>query len=123
MKTSNVIRLHPDQDFFGEIYHLSQGGVTGGFKSPQKWTIDSHPFKLVRREPTVTQGEFLFIEEESKMSMLKKRFKQKLEQAKRIKEKVGDPIALGKSLIEFSENEADQKLSTFKGYKYVSKKS
>jgi hypothetical protein len=123
MKKSNVIRSHQDQDFFGEIYHLGQGGVTGGFKNPQKWTTDSHPFKLVRREPTVTQGEFVFIEEESKMSTLKKRFKQKLEQAKRIREKVGDPVALGRSIVEIPEDKANEVLSEHKGYKYVSKKS
>jgi hypothetical protein len=58
----------------------------------------------------------------TKMAALKKRYKEKLEQAKKLRKKFGDPIALGKSLIEISEDEADQKLSTFKGYKYVSKK-
>lgn len=123
MKTSNVIRLHQDQDLFGEIYHLGQTGVTGGFKNPQKWATDSRRFTLVSREPTVTQGEFVLIEEESKMSTLKKRFKQKLDLAKKLREKVGDSVALGRSIIEIPEDKANDVLSEHKGYKYVSKKS
>lgn len=123
MKSATVIKIHQDQNLSEENFHLGQGAVTGGFRNPYKWTTDSHPFRLVGKEPTGTYSEFHFIKEESKMSTLKKRFKQKLEHAKRLREKLGDPIALGRSIIEISEDKANDVLSEHKGYKYVSKKS
>lgn len=123
MKSATIIRLYQDQDSSEENFQLRQGAVTGGFKNPHKWTTDSHPFELLRKEPTVTRGKFFFKEEESNMATLKKRFKQKLGQAKILREKVGDPIALGRSIIEIPEDKADEILSQHKGYKYVSKKS
>ena len=56
------------------------------------------------------------------MEILKKRFKEKLKQAKKLREKFGDPIALGRSIIEIPEDKANDVLSEYKGYKYVSKK-
>ena len=121
---SNIafIESHQDQNLTKKHFHLGQGGVTRGFKNAKKWTTDSHPFKLVRKEPTETQSKFFFKEEESEMSTLKKRFKEKVERAKKLREKVGDPIVLGRSIIEIPEEEADRKLGNFKGYKYVTKK-
>lgn len=57
-----------------------------------------------------------------KMKALKEKFKEKLEGAKKLREKLGDPIALGRSIIEIPEDKADQKLDEVKGFKYVSKK-
>ena len=116
------IESHQDQGLPEKHLHSGQGGATHGFKNHEKWTTDSYPLKLVRKEPTETYGKFYLKEGESNMSTLKRRFKDKLEQAKRLREKVGDPVALGRSIIEISEEEADRKLSNFKGYKYVSKK-
>ncbi len=58
-----------------------------------------------------------------KMAALKEKFKLKLEQAKKLREKIGDPITLGRSIIEIPEDKAEQKLDEVKGFKYVSKKA
>lgn len=50
------------------------------------------------------------------MIELKKRYKLKLKEAKKLREKIGDPIAFGRSIIEIPE---DQVLKEYKGYKYV----
>lgn len=87
---------------------------------------DYFPYKLDSvQEATAVIGQTWRIPvdtEETKMVALKKRFKEKLDVAKKLREKVGGPIALGNSIIEIPEDEADKKLSNFKGYRYVSKK-
>ncbi|MGA2464623.1 MAG: hypothetical protein ABSH06_09755 [Thermodesulfobacteriota bacterium] len=121
----NIVRLQQGQDMPEKPLHQPLEASTGGFIGVKQTTSDAYPYplRLVKKAPTETYEKLFLGVEESNMSALKKRFKEKLKEAKKLREKVGDPIALGKSLIEISEDEADQKLSTFKGYKYVSKKS
>lgn len=58
-----------------------------------------------------------------KMETLREKFREKLERAKMLRKKLGDPIALGRSIIEIPEDEADKTLDEIKGFKYVSKKA
>jgi len=56
------------------------------------------------------------------MKTLREKLREKLERSKMLRKKLGDPIALGRSIIEIPEDKADQYMDEVKGFKYISKK-
>lgn len=120
----NIVRLQQGQDMPDQALHQPLEASTGGFVGAKQTTSNAYPypFRLVKKAPTETDGKVFLGVEESNMSALKKRFKEKLKEAKRLRGNE-DPIALGRSIIEIPEDKAEKTLSEYKGYKYVSKKS
>jgi hypothetical protein len=120
---SSALNLYQDEGLSEDDVYVGQSEVTSGFKTTKTLAANRYPFRVVKYEPTETHGMVFIRGEEPKMSMLKKRFREKVEKAKRLREEIGDPIALGRSIIEIPEEKSDQLISQHKGYKYVSKKS
>jgi hypothetical protein len=111
----------------GTILHLGTISSTPvvGLVKAANLTPDFSTYKLdkIRETMAVVDESWKIPIKGVKMTALKKRYKEKLEQAKELRKKLGDPIALGRTIIEIPEDKANEVLSEHKGYKYVSKKS